>query len=142
VIGTDCIGSCKSNYSNTRLLFPNLGIKSCKYLYVFKTKIKVISKKKQQPKTAHMILITFKVKKQFQEKEELQAKLTEYEKYKDKLYKREEETEELQGLATQELAKIKHLVNMIDSDQRPDSNRCPLLILTSTDVIISNHGPN
>ena len=89
-----------------------------------------------------MILITFKVKKQFQEKEELQAKLTEYEKYKDKLYKREEETEELQGLATQELAKIKHLVNMIDSDQRPDSNRCPLLILTSTDVIISNHGPN
>jgi hypothetical protein len=89
-----------------------------------------------------MILITFKVKKQFQEKEELQAKLTEYEKYKDKLYKREEETEELQGLATQELAKIKHLVNMIDSDQHPDSNRCPLLILTSTDVIISNHGPN
>jgi hypothetical protein len=63
VIGTDCIGSCKSNYSNTKLLLPNLGIKSCKYLYVFKTKIKVISKKKQQPKTAHMILITFKVKK-------------------------------------------------------------------------------
>ena len=78
-----------------------------------------------------MILITFKVKKQFQEKEELQAKLTEYEKYKDKLYKREEETEELQGLATQELAKIKHLVNMIDSDQRPH-----------IDIIISNHGPN
>jgi hypothetical protein len=59
---------------------------TCKYLYVFKTKIKVISKKKQQPKTAHMILITFKVKKQFQEKEELQAKLTEYEKYKDKCF--------------------------------------------------------
>ena len=30
---------------------------------------------------------------------------------------------------------------MIDSDRRPVSNRCPLLKSTSTDVIISNHGP-
>ena len=29
---------------------------------------------------------------------------------------------------------------MIDSDQRPDSNRRPLLKSASTDVIISNHG--
>ena len=31
--------------------------------------------------------------------------------------------------------------HMIDSDQRPDSNRRPLLKSASTDVIISNHGP-
>ena len=30
---------------------------------------------------------------------------------------------------------------MIDSDRRPVSNRCPLLKLASTDVMISNHGP-
>jgi len=30
---------------------------------------------------------------------------------------------------------------MIDLDQHPDSNRCPLLKSTSTDVIISNHCP-
>jgi len=30
---------------------------------------------------------------------------------------------------------------MINSDQRPDSKRHPLLKSTSTDVIISNHGP-
>jgi len=30
---------------------------------------------------------------------------------------------------------------MINSDQRPNSNRCPLLTSTSTDVIISNRGP-
>ena len=31
---------------------------------------------------------------------------------------------------------------MIDSDRRPFSNRRPLLKSASTDVIISNHGPN
>jgi len=30
---------------------------------------------------------------------------------------------------------------MIDSDQCPDSNRCPLPKSASTDVMISNHGP-
>jgi hypothetical protein len=32
-------------------------------------------------------------------------------------------------------------IYMIDSDRRPVSNRRPLLKSTSTDVIISNHGP-
>ena len=40
------------------------------------------------------------------------------------------------------LTKIKKKrINMIDSDQRPDSNRRPLFKSASTDVIISNHGP-
>jgi len=30
---------------------------------------------------------------------------------------------------------------MVDSDQRPDSNQCPLLKLAYTDVIVSNLSP-
>ena len=37
--------------------------------------------------------------------------------------------------------KLNSIIYMIDSDQRPDSNRRPLLKSTPTDVIISNHGP-
>ena len=33
------------------------------------------------------------------------------------------------------------MLYLIDSDRRPVSNRRPFLKLTSTDVIISNHGP-
>jgi hypothetical protein len=37
--------------------------------------------------------------------------------------------------------KLNSTIYMIDSDQRPESNRRPLLKSTPTDVIISNHGP-
>ena len=36
---------------------------------------------------------------------------------------------------------MQNVLYMIDSDQRPVSNRRPLLKSASTDVIISNHGP-
>lgn len=45
-----------------------------------------------------------------QEKVELQNRLEEAEKLRLKFYKQEEENDEFQGLATQELAKIKHLL--------------------------------
>ena len=46
----------------------------------------------------------------FQSKSELDEKLKKAELFKDKFYKKEEENDELQGLATQELAKVKHMV--------------------------------
>lgn len=45
-----------------------------------------------------------------QEKVELQNRLEEVEKLRLKFYKQEEENDEFQGLATQELAKVKHLL--------------------------------
>lgn len=46
----------------------------------------------------------------FQERQELNKQLKEAQEYKDKYLKREADVDEVQDLATQELAKVKHMV--------------------------------
>ncbi|KAJ8311251.1 hypothetical protein KUTeg_011208 [Tegillarca granosa] len=53
---------------------------------------------------------TLALEKKDEEKQELIDKIKEIEEYKHKLFKREEENDEFQGLATQELAKVKHML--------------------------------
>ena len=47
-----------------------------------------------------------------QENVDLQRKLREAMGYRDKFFKNEEANDEFQGLATQELAKVKHMVSL------------------------------
>ncbi|GAB1603147.1 golgin subfamily A member 1-like isoform X2 [Argonauta hians] len=51
-----------------------------------------------------------------QEKAELRNQLHNVEKLKEKFYKQEEENDEFQGLATQELAKVKHLLLIAENE--------------------------
>ncbi|XP_036361953.1 golgin subfamily A member 1 isoform X5 [Octopus sinensis] len=56
------------------------------------------------------------ISESIQEKTELRSQLEEVEKLKEKFYKQEEENDEFQGLATQELAKIKHLLLIAENE--------------------------
>ncbi|XP_052827027.1 golgin subfamily A member 1 isoform X5 [Octopus bimaculoides] len=56
------------------------------------------------------------ISESIQEKAELRSQLEEVEKLKEKFYKQEEENDEFQGLATQELAKIKHLLLIAENE--------------------------
>ena len=47
-----------------------------------------------------------------QEREALEEKMKALEEDKNRMFKKEEEKEELKGLATQELAKVKHMVSV------------------------------
>ncbi|CAI9729331.1 golgin subfamily A member 1-like isoform X2 [Octopus vulgaris] len=56
------------------------------------------------------------ISESIQEKTELRSQLEEVKKLKEKFYKQEEENDEFQGLATQELAKIKHLLLIAENE--------------------------
>ncbi|XP_021354989.1 golgin subfamily A member 1-like [Mizuhopecten yessoensis] len=53
---------------------------------------------------------TLALQKKDEEREEVEQRLQQVGDYKEKFFKREEENDEFQGLATQELAKVKHML--------------------------------